>query len=81
MIRREPETVFALPVSLKQIAALIKQMSSEDRQQLLKLAPELQKDVIQTERTIENARGTVKFLKEEVLQAIGANRSVSTSRS
>ena len=38
--------VFTLPVSLEQVAALIKRMHPEDRQQLLAMVPELATDAI-----------------------------------
>jgi hypothetical protein len=65
------ETVFPLPISLKQIAALIKRMSPDDRKQLLKLAPELRKEAMQTKRTVEDARESVEQLRQEVMQALG----------
>ena len=73
------ESVFALPVSLEQIAVLIKRMSSDDRQRLFKLVPELRQEAVRpvlersegTKRTLDDARETVKQLQEEVLQALG----------
>ncbi|MBC8229597.1 hypothetical protein H8E77_08635 [bacterium] len=80
------ESVFALPVNLEQIAALIKRMSPDDRQRLLKLVPELRQEAVrpvlerseglcsnavkQTKRTLDDARKTVKQLQQEVLQTL-----------
>ena len=72
------ESVFALPVSLEQIAALIKQMSPDDHQRLLKLVPELRQETVRpvlersegTKRTLDDARKTVKQLQQEVLQPL-----------
>lgn len=65
------ESVFALPVSLEQIAALIKRMSKEDRQQLLKLVPELRSEAMQQRRTLDDSHKTVKQLQREVEQTLG----------
>ena len=40
------QVVFSLPVSVEQIAAVIKQMSSEERQRLFELVPEIQYQLI-----------------------------------
>ncbi len=72
------ESVFALPVSLEQIAALIKRMCPDDRQRLFKLVPELRQEAMRsvlersegTKRTLDDARKTVKQLQQEVLQAL-----------
>ncbi|MFQ6041711.1 MAG: hypothetical protein ACE5PV_12710 [Candidatus Poribacteria bacterium] len=47
------ESVFALPVNLEQIAALIKRMSPDDRQRLLKLVPELRQEAVHTSWTAQ----------------------------
>jgi len=65
------ESIFALPVSLEQIAALIRRMSPEDRRALVKLAPELREAAMQTKRTIEDARESVAQLRRELLQELG----------
>jgi hypothetical protein len=39
--------VLALPISLEQLAAMIRQMNAADRQRLLALAPELRQDALQ----------------------------------
>ena len=56
-------SIFASPISLKQIAVLIKRMSEADRQQLLTLVPELRRDAMRTKRTVEDARQTVQALQ------------------
>ena len=38
--------IFTLPVSLEQVAAVIKRMRPQDRQQLLAMVPELATDAI-----------------------------------
>jgi len=73
------ESVFALPVSIEQIAALIKRMSPDDRQRLFWLVPELRQEAMRpvlergerTKRTLDDARKTVKQLQQEVLQTLG----------
>ena len=50
-------SIFALPVSVEQVATVIKQMSPADRQRLLALVPELQRAVKEEPaRTVEEAR-------------------------
>ena len=56
--------VFTLPVSLEQVAAVIKRMRPQDRQQLLAMVPELATDAIQL---IEDAAQAVDQLKQELL--------------
>ena len=64
-------STFALPVTLEQIAALIKRMSPEDRRQLIKLVPELHYEAVPTKRTIEDARESVEQLRQELLEELG----------
>ena len=64
------ESVFALPVSLEQIAALIKRMSPPERQRLLNLAPELRREAMRTGRTVDDAHETVKSVQRKVEQAL-----------
>ena len=56
--------VFTLPVSLEQVAAVIKRMRPQDRQQLLAMVPELATDAIQL---IADAAQAVDQLKQELL--------------
>ncbi len=63
--------VFALPVSVEQIAAAIKQMDREGQRRLLDLVPDLRRIAIQSfSRTEEQAQATVAHLREEVLAAL-----------
>ncbi len=63
--------IFTLPVSLEQIAALIKRMHPEDRQRLLTMVPELAAEAIKQEKLIEEANRTVERLKAELLVELG----------
>ena len=63
--------VFVLPVSLEQVATLIKQMPPQDRQQLLTLVPELAADAIKRKQVLDNAHQTVEQLRQELLAALG----------
>lgn len=65
------KTVFALPVSVEQIAAVIKQMGPDDRQRLLDLVPELREAAAEpASRTEEEARKVIEELRQEVLEAL-----------
>jgi hypothetical protein len=62
-----PETVFALPVSVEQVAVVIKQMSPADQFHLLELVPNLARLLSpSTERTKAEARRSVATLREKV---------------
>ncbi|MYB02143.1 hypothetical protein F4X90_21060 [Candidatus Poribacteria bacterium] len=63
--------IFTLPVSLEQVAALIKRMLPEDRQQLLAMVPELATDAIKQKELIDEANQTVEQLKEDLLAELG----------
>jgi hypothetical protein len=66
------QAVFALPVSVEQLAAAIRQMSSADRQRLLTLVPELHQEATQLPpRTLDEAQAAVERVQAEVLQALG----------
>jgi len=68
-------SVLALPISIEQLAAVIRQMSAADRQRLLTLAPELRQDVLQLPfHTPDSAQATVERLRTEVLQALQGQR-------
>ena len=63
--------IFALPVSVEQIAAAIKQMDQEGQRRLLDLVPDLRRIAIQSfSRTREQAQVTVARLQKEVLAAL-----------
>lgn len=65
------DVLFALPVSVEQIALVIKQMNPNDRQRLLDLVPELRDAAIQaTPRTLDEVRANVTQLQIEVKQAL-----------
>ncbi|MCC7359254.1 MAG: hypothetical protein IT317_07250 [Anaerolineales bacterium] len=67
--------VFSLPVSVEQIAAVIKQMSSDERQRLFELVPEIQYQLIggrppstdSIDAHIDTLRGEVKRLLGETV--------------
>lgn len=59
--------IFTLPVSLEQVAALIKRMHPEDRQQLLAMVPELATDAVRQKKLLDEANQTVEQLKEDLL--------------
>jgi hypothetical protein len=64
-------SVLALPISIEQLAAVIRQMNSADRQRLLALAPELRQDALQLPpHTSDPARAAVERIRAEVLQAL-----------
>ncbi|MYA70453.1 hypothetical protein F4009_18830 [Candidatus Poribacteria bacterium] len=63
--------IFTLPVSLEQVAALIKRMHPEDRQQLLAMVPELAIDAVKQKKLIDEANQTVEQLKEDLLAELG----------
>lgn len=63
--------VFTLPVSLEQVAAVIKRMHPEDRQRLLAMVPELAAEAIKQERLLDEANRTVAELKAELLAELG----------
>lgn len=64
-------SVFALPVSVEQVAAVIKQMNTADRQRLLKLVPELRQAAMQVlPRTMVEVRDAVERIRAEVTQAL-----------
>jgi hypothetical protein len=66
-------SVFALPVSVEQIAAVIKQMNPADRQRLLGLVPELHQAAMQAPpRTLDEARDAAERVRTEVIQALGS---------
>ena len=64
------ESIFPLPVTLEQIAALLQRMRPEDRRQLIQLVPELRQEALQTQRKLDHARETVEQLRHELLQEL-----------
>jgi hypothetical protein len=70
--KRRPGSTFALPVSVEQVAVVIKQMGWAERQRLLKLVPELQATIIQApSRTPDEIHAAVERVRAEVMQALG----------
>jgi hypothetical protein len=66
-----PGTVFALPVSVEQIASAIKQMDQGDRERLFDLVPDLRQVAFQpVARTRGQAQASVARLRAEVLAAV-----------
>lgn len=59
--------IFTLPVSLEQVAAVIKRMRPQDRQQLLAMVPELATDAIEQKQLLDDAAQAVNQLKQELL--------------
>ena len=59
--------IFTLPVSLEQVAAVIRRMRPQDRQQLLAMVPELATEAIKQKKVFDEAEQTVKQLKRELL--------------
>lgn len=62
--------VFTLPISLEQVAVLIKRMDPQDRQRLLAMVPELVTDAIQQEKMLKNANQTVEELRQKFLEEL-----------
>ncbi len=70
--KRRSGSTFALPVSVEQVAVVIKQMGPAERQRLLKLVPELRQATIQApSRTPGEIRTAVERVRAEVMQALG----------
>src|SRR5438105_14303004 len=68
-------SVLALPSSIEQLAAVIRQMNAADRQRLLAVAPELRQDALQLPpHTPDPAQVAVEHLRAEVLQALQGQR-------
>ena len=62
-----PANIFGLPVSLEQVAAVIKRMRPQDRQQLLAMVPELATDAINQKKLLDDAAQAIEHLKQELL--------------
>lgn len=65
------KNIFTLPVSLEQVAALIKRMHPQDRQRLLAMVPELTAEAIKQKRLLDEVNQTVDQLKEDLLSEFG----------
>lgn len=65
-----PETIFALPVSVEQIAVVIKQMSPGEQKRLIELVPSLREVASELlVRTPEQIQANISRLRAEVLAA------------
>lgn len=63
--------IFALPVSVEQIAAVIKQMNPTEQQRLLSMVPNLRQIATQSlPRTPDQAQAAVAHWREEVMAAL-----------
>jgi len=65
------QSILALPVSVEQLAAVIRRMSPAERQRLLELVPELRQDATQLPaRLLDEARASVEEVRAEVAQVV-----------
>lgn len=62
--------VWPMPVSVEQIAVVVRRMSSEERLRLVELAPEL-KEALAPVRTLSQAKESARMLQEEMLEGLG----------
>ena len=66
-----------LPVSLEQVALLIKRMPSEQRQKLIALVPELMIDAQLHKENLDDVNQIVEDLKVELLEVAGEQALLS----
>jgi hypothetical protein len=59
-----------MPVSVEQVAFVVRRMSPEERRRLVELAPEL-REVLRPARTLAQARESAQALREEVQEGLG----------
>ncbi|MCP4353982.1 MAG: hypothetical protein GY795_51710 [Desulfobacterales bacterium] len=65
------ETLLVLPVSVEQIAAVIRQMTRDDRQRLISLVPDLRQTAQHPpSRTPDQALTSVEHLRKKVMAAL-----------
>jgi len=62
--------VWPMPVSVEQIAVVVRRMSSEERLRLVELVPEL-KEALAPVRTLSQAKESARMLQEEMLEGLG----------
>jgi hypothetical protein len=63
--------VFALPISIEQLATVIRHMTPADRQRLLDLVPELHQEATRVPpRTPDEAQAVIERVREKVTQAL-----------
>ena len=68
------DSILTLPVSVEQIAVVIKQMSQADQKRLLELAPKLREVAIHQQSLNKNAeqiQANIAHLKTQVLTVVG----------
>jgi hypothetical protein len=64
-------SVFALPISIEQLATVIRHMTPADRLRLLDLVPELRQEATQVSpRTLDETRAAIERVREKVTQAL-----------
>jgi hypothetical protein len=64
-------SVFALPISIEQLATVIRHMTPADRQRLLDLVPELRQEATRVPpRTPDEAQAAIERVREKVIQAL-----------
>jgi hypothetical protein len=64
-------SVFALPISIEQLATVIRHMTPADRQRLLDLVPELRQEATRVpSRTPDEAQAAIERVREKVTQAL-----------
>lgn len=62
--------IWPMPVSVEQIAVVVRRMSPDERRRLVELAPELRK-VLAPVRTRSQAQKSARVLREEMLEELG----------
>jgi hypothetical protein len=64
-------SVFTLPISIEQLATVIRHMTPVDRQRLLDLVPELRQEATRVPpRTPDEAQAAIEHVREKVTQAL-----------
>jgi len=64
-------SVFTLPISIEQLATVIRHMTPVDRQRLLDLVPELRQEATRVPpRTPDEAQAAIERVREKVTQAL-----------
>jgi len=62
--------IWPMPVSVEQIAVVVRRMSPEERRRLIELAPELN-EMLAPVRMPPQARESARALREEILEGLG----------
>ena len=64
-------SVFALPISIEQLATVIRNMTPADRQRLLDLVPELHQEATRVApRILDEAQAAIERVRDKVTQAL-----------